>query len=134
MDTASKWQKEVLQELARFDIIVLNPRRDDWDNSIVQRQDDRRFNEQVSWELDMLYAADIVLLYFDPNTKSPITLMELGMMSVACPYKLIVCCPDGFWRKGNVEMICDYQNVVLDHTFDDMLITLKECINNALLF
>ena len=22
------------------------------------------------------------------------------------PEKLIVCCPEGFWRKGNVEVVC----------------------------
>ena len=44
-------------------------------------------------------------MYFDPNTKSPISLLELGLF--AHSKKLIVCCPEGFWRKGNVDIVCD---------------------------
>ena len=43
-------------------------------------------------------------MYFDPNTKSPVSLLELGLY--AHTGKLRVCCPDGFWRKGNVDVIC----------------------------
>ena len=43
----------------------------------------------------------------EPN----ITLLELGLF--ARSGKLIVCCPDGFWRKGNVEVVCARYNVLL---------------------
>jgi hypothetical protein len=43
-------------------------------------------------------------MYFAPGTQAPITLLELGL--VAPSGKLIVSCPDGFWRKGNVEIVC----------------------------
>jgi hypothetical protein len=33
-----------------------------------------------------------------------ITLFELGLF--ARSGKLVVCCPDGFWRKGNVDVVC----------------------------
>jgi len=48
-------------------------------------------------------------MYFDPNTKSPITLLELGLFTVVdrvVKQKIIVCCPTGFWRKGNVDVVC----------------------------
>ena len=43
-------------------------------------------------------------MYFDPNTKSPISLLELGLFAKSG--KLIVYCPEGFWRKGNVDVVC----------------------------
>src|SRR5262249_13162647 len=36
--------------------------------------------------------------------KSPITLLELGLF--ARSGKLVVCCPVGFWRRGNIEVVC----------------------------
>jgi hypothetical protein len=43
-------------------------------------------------------------MYFAPDTKSPITLLELGLASRSG--RLVVCCPAGFWRRGNVEVVC----------------------------
>jgi hypothetical protein len=104
MGEAVDWQKEVEKNLENKDITVLNPRRDNWDNSVVQSIDNPRFKEQVDWELAALEKADHILMYFDPLTKSPISLLELGLL--AQTGKLIVCCPEGFWRKGNVDIVC----------------------------
>lgn len=53
MGTAVDWQAAVTKALlaARPDLLVLNPRRDDWDASWVQAIDNSQFFEQVSWEL-----------------------------------------------------------------------------------
>ena len=67
--------------------------------------------------------ANLIVFYFDPNTKSPITLLELGLFA-ALKY-VIVCCPDGFWRKGNVEIVCDRYEVPLCNTFDEFLCEIK---------
>jgi hypothetical protein len=48
--------------------------------------------------------ADLIALYLSPGTKSPISLLELGLY--ASSGKLVVCCPEGFWRKGNVDIVC----------------------------
>lgn len=65
--------------------------------------------------MNMLKIADIIFLYFSPETKSPISLNELGLH--ADSGKLIVCCPDGFWRKGNVEITCARHGIPL---YDDI--------------
>ena len=56
--------------------------------------------------MDHLEQSDIIAMYFDlhPEKLSPITLLELGLH--AKDKKLIVCCPDGFLRKGNVQIVC----------------------------
>jgi hypothetical protein len=127
MDTAEKWQNRLKSDLSETDVVLLNPRRDDWDNSIVQRAYDPAFSEQVNWELDAIDYADLIVFYFDPNTKSPITLMELGLF--ANSGKVIVCCPDGFWRKGNVEIVCNRSSIPLVNTYDQLVSCLKLLIN-----
>ena len=101
---ASHWQKEIIEKLKQYNYIVFNPRRKDWDATWKQQIEDPNFKQQVDWELDALERADIILMYFDPKTKSPISLLELGLF--ARSGKLLVCCPEGFWRKGNVDIVC----------------------------
>ena len=73
------------------------------------------FRYQVTWEMNMLECSDIIFLYFSPETKSPISLLELGLH--ADSGRMIVCCPDGFWRKGNVEIVCARHGIPL---YDDI--------------
>lgn len=122
MGKAEQWQERIVATLSAAgsgDLVILNPRRDDWDDSWEQRADDPRFAEQVGWELDMLDAADVVVTYFAPGTKSPVSLLELGLC--ARSGKLKVCCPEGFWRRGNVEMVCRRHRVPLFETLDDLI-------------
>ncbi len=120
MGQAERWQEQVVNAVAgASDLVILNPRRDDWDGSWRQRADDPRFFEQVSWELDMLDAADIVVMYLAPGTASPVSLLELGLC--ARSGKLLTCCPPGFWRRGNVEIVCVRHRIPLFGTLEDLL-------------
>ena len=56
-----------------------------------------------------------------PGTKSPITLLELGLHAGKNPQKLVVCCPDGYWRKGNVDIVCRRCGVRQVPTLDDLV-------------
>jgi len=125
MGMAENWQQRVVAAMSEAGgVVILNPRRDDWDGSWDQTAADPRFFEQVSWELDMLEAADIVVMYLDPATKSPVSLLELGLH--ARSGKLRVCCPDGFWRKGNVEVVCQRHRIPLFETLDELITSLRE--------
>ncbi len=119
MGTADDWQLRLSAAVQDLDCVLANPRRDHWDTSWEQRERNPQFAHQVNWELDHLENSDIAVFYFDPKTKSPITLMELGLMAGynntfdsleltedEHRQTILVCCPDGFWRKGNVEIIC----------------------------
>ncbi len=121
MGVAEDWQAKVSAALAPLDALVLNPRRSNWDSSWTQSIDNPPFREQVEWELDALDAATVVLMYFDPATKSPITLLELGIHAAANPEKMIVCCPEGFWRKGNVDIVCARYGVAQAETLDALI-------------
>jgi hypothetical protein len=126
MGKAENWQDFVTKELSREDVIILNPRRDDWDSSWEQQIDNLKFREQVMWELKAMERADIIAMYFDPSTKSPISLLELGLY--ACSKKLIVYCPEGFWRKGNVDLVCRKYNVTQCISMTDFICQIKESI------
>ena len=119
MDTADRWQDRVIVELQDFDIDICNPRRSNWDNTIEQSIKDPRFVEQVEWELRSLENSDLVLIYFDPDTEAPISLLELGLFSKDT--EMIVCCPPGFWRKGNVDVVCHRYGVEVVETFEDFI-------------
>lgn len=104
MGSAVDWQKELIKLISDLPIDIYNPRRDDWDSSWTQSINNPQFFQQVTWEMNHIEAADLVVVYFAPNSKSPITLLELGLIA---PKKLaVVCCPEGFWRKGDVDIVC----------------------------
>jgi hypothetical protein len=104
MGRAEPWQAQVEAALSDLDVVILNPRRDEWDASWVQSIANPPFREQVEWELAAQDLATVIAMYFAPATKAPVTLLELGL--AARSGKLVVCCPDGYWRKGNVEVVC----------------------------
>ena len=81
MGVAEMWQQKIEDALKDLDCIVYNPRRDAWDSSWEQSLKEPRFVEQVEWELDALDDANLVAMYFQPGTKSPISLLELGLQA-----------------------------------------------------
>lgn len=127
MGAAEDWQLAIQQRLVDEGVTVFNPRRDDWDPSWEQREDNPPFRQQVEWELNALDAADLIIMYLQPGTKSPISLLELGLF--ADSGKLLVCCPEGFWRKGNVDIVCQRHSVPrfdnLSQTIDYAICALK---------
>lgn len=123
-DKASLWQDTVVERLKEIDGTILNPRRSEWDSAWKQEIGNNVFREQVDWELDALTRADIILMFFDVHTQSPITLLELGLF--AASKKLIVCCPEGFWRKGNVDIVCDRYQIEQVSSLEELINSVKE--------
>jgi hypothetical protein len=121
MGKAEPWQDWLCERIKGK--TILNPRRKDWDSSWEQSVNNPKFNEQVNWELDGIEGADEVVFYFQPGTVSPITLLELGHRLALESNYLIqnthVICPHGFWRKGNVDVICQRIGVKQYTSLDD---------------
>lgn len=120
---AERWQDRFIRLLGDADLTVLNPRRDAWDASWSQTLDDPRFRGQVEWELEAQERATAIAMYFDPATKAPVTLLELGLF--ARSGKAVVCCPAGFWRKGNVDVVCARYGVRTAATLEDMAAAMR---------
>jgi hypothetical protein len=125
---ADDWQQQAVQGLSDLDILLLNPRRASWDASIAQSLDNPIFREQVEWELAAQERADIVSFYFAPNTQAPITLLEFGF--ALRRKRMIVCCPEGYWRKGNIDVACARYGIKQVATLEELIATIREeCTN-----
>lgn len=136
MGKAEMWQDRVIDMIVKKEkememnsvyyneYEILNPRRKDWDSSWVQEFKNPQFFQQVTWELKALDEASAIIFYFSPETQSPITLMELGYIAGRSLGKsrVVVCCPNGFWRKGNVDIMCNHRGIA-------MVDTLEEAVN-----
>jgi hypothetical protein len=131
MGVAEQWQERLATALGGYpdNVILMNPRRDDWDSSWVQDPTPgTQFHEQVTWELVNQECSALTVYYFDANTKSPITLMELGAYGLQEPDATVVCCPKEFWRYGNVAVFCNHYGIPLVHTFDELVYYVNEKI------
>lgn len=120
MGKADNWQSRLSKSLEDREGLILNPRRDDWDACWEQVISNPQFRQQVDWELTAMEDATHIVMYFDPTTKSPVSLLELGLH--ARSGKLTVCCPDGFWRKGNVDIVCKRYGVPMVKSLDNLKI------------
>ena len=123
MGNAADWQATIATALEHTDLTILNPRRDHWDASWEQRISNPQFRGQVDWELDAQEQAAMIVMYFAPQSQAPISLLELGLFATSG--RLVVCCPDGYWRKGNVEVVCDRHNIPLVSDLEDLLTAIQ---------
>jgi hypothetical protein len=136
MGNSRDWQKEFVDKVNNHvfsskqknetSIAILNPRRDNWDSSWKQTIKNKKFKEQVDWEMDMLTCSDIVVFNILPDSKSPVTMLEIGYMAgLSNDAKVFICCPDGFYRKGNIEIVCERSGFKLfddeDEMFDEVI-------------
>ena len=121
--TAVDWQTRVTKICeATNDMFILNPRRSPWPHGA----DEVLMSEQINWELDALEKCDAAFMYFVPGTKSPISLLEMGMFAGAnrtgCVVnRMVVCCPTGFWRKTNVDITARRYGIPVYEDFDEAL-------------
>jgi hypothetical protein len=122
MDKAIDWQTKCEMGLTD-NFNVFNPRRESWDSSWKQEIGNLNFKEQVNWELDALEQADHIIMFFDGNTKSPISLLEFGLHAKSI--KLLVVCENHFWRKGNIDVICEKYNIQQFQNLNQVLGYLK---------
>jgi hypothetical protein len=62
-------------------------------------------------------------MWLEPKTLSPITLLEFGLH--ARGGRLVVGCPPGFWRRGNVEVVCARYGIQLLPTFEEFVTAVR---------
>lgn len=122
--TGVDWQKElskILREVlpADVDINVYNPRRPHWDQNCDVGE---RIN-QIKWEHYYLDRSDIIVMNILEDSKSPISLMEVGMY--ADSDKLLIFCPKSFYRYENVLCVCQKYDIPLYDTNDVNVIAEK---------
>ncbi len=116
MGTGEDWQAGLLDHFSskpgRY--LLYNPRQEHWDASRPGEMD-----YQVNWELEHLEKSDVIIMNILPGSKSPITLLELGLF--ARSGKLHVVCTPEFYRYDNVRITCARYGVPLYATLDELL-------------
>ena len=129
MGAAPDWQADLIGGLSDMDVVILNPRRPDWNPAWKPEASEPEFRRQVEWELAALEAADVIVMYFTPGTQSPISLLEMGLH--ARSGKLIVLAPEGFWRKGNVDITAEVYGVRQVVDLDQLLAAARSALSEA---
>ena len=114
------WQSKLIEELSDHEITILNPRRNNWGDL-----SDNELRKQITWELDHLEKADIIFMYIIGTSKSPISLLEMGIYIK--DLKLIVVCEPEFYRYENVKITCEYYNAEL---YDSLGLGIDALISN----
>jgi hypothetical protein len=115
------WQGDVAGALAPFQIVVMNPRRDDFPMGNPEAG-----KEQIEWEFNHLRVADLIAFWFSNETLQPITLFELGAWSHS-DKPLIVGCDIDYPRRFDVE-----QQLSLVRPDVDVTYSLKHVTNRIL--
>ncbi|KAK0701184.1 hypothetical protein B0T21DRAFT_300689 [Apiosordaria backusii] len=125
------WRDTLFQSISRLPITVFNPLRTDWDSSWQEDIEFAPFREQVEWEFDMLNRADLVVVYFGPQTDAPISLLEFGLS--ARSGRIIVCCHKDYKKRGNVKIVSQRLGLrVLDAESDDLAGEVKQRLGGML--
>ena len=133
---SENWQSKLIQKLALYnyennneivsrdgynfpldgddnkDIIIFNPRRTNWESNASQKQ----LEKQIKWEQDHLDEADLIIMYLADNSKSPISLLELGLYGPEG--KMIVFCTENFYRSTNIKLTCQKYLIPLIQSTD----------------
>ncbi|KAI1074598.1 hypothetical protein F5B20DRAFT_562824 [Whalleya microplaca] len=119
------WREKLSASLYEHPITIFNPNRPDWDSTWREDINFEPWRKQVSWELDKQLKADFVVVYFRPATDAPISLLEFGL-SAQVPGKVIAIAPEGYSKRGNVQIVCHKFGI----TFLDDIDKLHEIIIN----
>ena len=119
ISNCSDWQKDFKDLLKNEDIVLLNPRRDDWDKINPEKQ--------IKWEFDHFQKATAVSFWFCHETLCPITLYELGKES-AINIPLFVGIDPEYKRKLDVEVQSKLirPNLKIVYTLEDLSKQIKD--------
>lgn len=122
---STDWQQELINTINGVELrrptSIYNPRRKEWPSS----DDHREIDRQIEWELSHLEKADLIVMNILANSKSPISLMELGLF--AREGRLMVFCPKTFYRYDNVRNVCKRYEVPLHTTNNIPYIAERVC-------
>jgi hypothetical protein len=115
------WQNDVAQKLENLSITLFNPRRREWDNSWDSAAEDisAQMRRQINWELEHLEGANFICMWIEPDSKSPISLLELGLF--AKQKKILIGCPPRYYRAANIYITSKRYGIPLYRSYPGYL-------------
>ncbi|KAK4466865.1 hypothetical protein QBC42DRAFT_258200 [Cladorrhinum samala] len=127
------WRDILISAISHLPVTVFEPTRSDWDSTWEEDIKCPKFREQVEWELDMQERSDVVVIYFGPNTKAPISLLELGL--VARSGKAIIGYHKQYEKRGNLQVVAlkfGIKIAEVDGNYDKLLELVTKTTNEQL--
>jgi len=115
------WQDKVIIELINLgkSCKIYNPRREHWNPNPSKEE----MEAQIKWEQESLDKANIVAMVLLDDSKSPISLLEMGLYAKSG--KLVVFCTPNFYRWDNVRLTCEKYNIELVQDINPLVIANK---------
>ncbi len=116
------WQDKTIIELINLgvkNLEIYNPRREHWNLNPSKEE----MENQIKWEQDHLDKADIIAMVLLDDSKSPISLLEMGLYATSG--KLMVFCTPNFYRWDNVRLTCEKYNIELIQDIHPLIIANK---------
>lgn len=135
-DWQSEWIAEIQSDTKTYQhypFTIVNPRRPDWNTDWTKDNDE--LVRQIRWELNGLNTSTDIFMWLEPNSKSPISLLEMGLF--ASSGNLLVGCPEMFYRYENVRQTVEWNNrrshikIGLANTWESFVKACKLRINES---
>lgn len=117
-----KWNKTVANNFPKA-ITFVNPRRKDWDSTWKNSYRDSNFYQQTKWELSTMKQCDYIVVHLTKASQAPISLLELGLH--AHTGKVLLLREDGFWKEGNIDIVCEEYGIKQFDQLDDIIAFLQ---------
>ena len=121
-DNSLNWQDKVIIELINLGVKKLNiynPRRKHW----IPNPSKEDIEYQIKWEQEHLDKADVIAMVLLDDSKSPISLLEMGLYAKS--KKLVVFCTPKFYRWDNVHLTCEKYHIELVQDLTPLIIANK---------
>ena len=72
----------------------------------------------------MMETAEVIAIYFSPDSHAPITLLEFGLF--ARSGKVVVACPKGYWKRGYIQVVCRRLGIELLGSLEELQTAIEE--------
>ena len=124
MGNAVNWQPLMANHLRDLPITVCDPRRpdNDWNPAMARVPDDNGLTgmqAQIDWELNAQDRVTVICFFFDVDTNSPVSRLELGLFAKS--NKVVVCCDDRYHKWDNVKATCERYKIPFAKTFEEFV-------------
>lgn len=126
-ECSPNWHDWVAQWLQNLPVTVFNPRG----NGFNPKSSKYTRNLLVDWEMDYINVADLIILYFYPGTLSTTSLLMLALY-IGSKKSIVVCCPNGYWKKKAVQVLCQRGSIALFETSEEFKQAIREIANTII--
>ncbi len=116
-DWRSWFKTEISDDISVFDPTVQN----------YDTYEELEKTNQMARELIYMEKSNIVVFYINELWNGASTLLELGD-AVGRGKKVILCLEGNVYECDKIERYCDYRNITLVRTLDDLVIATEECV------